>query len=105
MDIEPFLMGLILVGVGLTAKVVKDGLSEIGYVKIRIADCIHATAEAEAATLEMDEKSRSMEAEVNALRKQVSELEEKEKQLSANLRAKKKGDASRARTAFKVDLE
>jgi chaperonin cofactor prefoldin len=104
MDLEHFLMGLILVGVGLTAKVVKDGLSDIGKVKIRIADCIYATAEAEAATLEMEEQSRSMEKEVNDLRKQVSELEEKEIELSTNLRAKKRGDAGKARTTFKVDM-
>ena len=104
MDIEHFLMGLILVGVGLTAKVVKDGMSDIGNVKIRIADCIFATAEAEAATLEMEKQSRSMEKEVNDLKKQVSELEENEIQLSTNLRAKRRGDAAKARKSFKVDM-
>ena len=75
MGTEHFLLGLILVGVVLTAKVVRDGLSDIGYLKIRIADCISATAEAEATTLEMEEQSRSLEKEVNDLKNQVSELE------------------------------
>ena len=75
MDAEP-LMGLILVGLGLTAKVVKDGLHDIGNVKVRIADCIHAAAETEATTLELEEQTRIREQEVNVLRKTVQEMEE-----------------------------
>ena len=104
MGSEHFLMGLILVGVVLTAKVVKDGMSDIGYLKIRIADCISSTAEAEAATLEMEEQFRSMEKEVNYLKNQVSELEEEEIKLSQILRDKKKDEAAKARTSFKVDM-
>jgi hypothetical protein len=42
---------------------------------------------------------------VGALRKEVAELEEKEKKLSVNLKAKKQGEATKARTSFKVDME
>lgn len=104
MDLEPFLMGLIAVGMGLTAKVVRDGLKEIGDVKIRIADCRHATAEAESTALELEEKSRAREKEMVELRKLVKDLEEQEQKLFRTLSSKKKAAASQARTSFKVDL-
>ena len=63
-----------------------------------------STAEAEAATLEMEEQFRSMEKEVNYLKNQVSELEEEEIKLSQILRDKKKDEAAKARTSFKVDM-
>jgi hypothetical protein len=105
MDLEPFLMGLIAVGLGLTAKVIKDGLRDIGDVKIRIADCQHATAESEATTLELEEKARSREVEIIELRKQVKDLEEQERKVVSTVNAKKKAETSQNRTNFKVDLE
>ena len=101
---EAFLMGLILVGLGLTAKVVKDGLHDIGNVKVRIADCIHFTAETEAATLELEEQARTLEQEVNVLRKNVKEMEEKEQKLSSNVKSKKRAEDANSRTSFKVNL-
>lgn len=102
---EAFLMGLILVGLGLTAKVVKDGLHDIGNVKVRIADCIYVTAETEATTLELEEQTRIREQEVNVLRKTVKEMEEKEKELSAKVKSKKRAETANSRTSFKVNLD
>ena len=102
---EAFLMGLILVGLGLTAKVVKDGLHDIGNVKVRIADCIHAAAETEATTLELEEQTRIREQEVNVLRKTVQEMEEKEKELSAKVKSKKLAEEANSQTSFKVNLD
>ena len=99
-----FLMGLILVGLGLTAKVVKDGLSDIGNVKVGIADCLRVTAETEADTLELEEKARTLEQDVSVLRKNVKQLEEKEKKLSANVKSKKRTEEANSRKSFKVNL-
>ena len=104
MDLEPFLMGLILVGLGLTAKVLKEGLRDIGDVKIRIADCQHATAESQTTTLELEEKARGRETEINELRKEVKELEEKEQKLVSTVNSKKRAEKAEARTNFKVDM-
>ena len=103
MDVEHFLMGLILVGLGLTVKVVRDGLKDIGVVRVGIANCQHATAETEANTLELEEQTRVREEEVNTLRKQVQEMEEKEQMLSASVKSKKRAEATKSRTTFKVD--
>jgi hypothetical protein len=43
--------------------------------------------------------------EVNALRKEVAEVEDKEKQLSSTLKKKKQSERETARTKFKVDME
>ena len=104
MELEPLLIGLIVVGLGLTAKVVKDGLKDIGDVKVRIADCIHATAETESSTLQLLDDARDRENEIGELKKQVKDLEEKEQKLGLTVRAKKKAETSRTGTTFKVDL-
>ena len=104
LGLEPFLMGLIAVGLGLTAKVVRDGMRNIGDVKLRIADCRQQTAETETATLELEEQSRGRENEINELRKHVKELEEKEQKVVTTVNAKKRAEKEKARTAFKVDM-
>ena len=104
MELEPFMLGLILVGVGLTVKVARDGLMDIGDIKVRIADCNHQIAETEIKTIDLEEQACGKDLEVNALRKEVAEVEDKEKQLSFTLRKKKQGEKEAAKTKFKVEM-
>lgn len=104
MEIDTFLLGLIAVGLGLTVKVMRDGMRDIGDVQVLIADAVHATAETEANTLDLEEKARARAEEVNQLKKHVRELEDTDRDLSAKIRARKKADKDRSQTKFKVDL-
>jgi hypothetical protein len=92
MDIEPFVLGIILIGEGLKVKVVRDGLLDIGYFKGQNVNCKHQTAKTEIKTIDLEEKARGKELEVNAPRKEVAEVEDKEKQLSATLKKKKQSE-------------
>jgi|TARA_B110000116_G_scaffold255966_1_gene254739 hypothetical protein len=105
MDIEPFVLRIILIGEGLKVKVVRDGLLDIGYFKSRNVNCKHQTAKTETKTIDLEEKARGKELEVNAPRKVVAEVEDKEKQLSPTLKKKKQSETDAARTKFKVDME
>ena len=117
---EPFLIGLIVVGIGLTIKVVRDGLQEISELRLRITASKVTTAEFEAKTVKMEEEVREVEQGVQALRQEVLQLETKQKGLRHTgtrkgrdhagpvdfaLKVKKKDEEQRRPTKFRVDLD
>lgn len=103
-EIEPFLIGLILVGLGLTAKVARDGLRQITDVKLRIIDCKALTANYEVKIVDIEKEVREAEEQVQTLRKTVQGLEAKKRELAPTIKAKKAAEEKKSRTGFKVDL-
>ena len=102
---EPFLIGLIIVGIGLTIKVVRDGLHEISELRLKLATCKATTAEFETKTVKKEEEVREVEQGVQALCQEVLQLETKDKELAAILKVKKKDEEQRRPTKFRVDLD
>ena len=103
-ELWTFFMGLMAVGIGFTAKVARDGLSEIRDLKLLIENCLaeRVTCEGKPATAE--EEVGRLEPQVAKLRDEVKELEAKEKEVSSTVKVKREAESEKSRTSFKVNL-
>ena len=103
-DLELFLIGLTVVGLSLTIKVVRDGLREIAECRQDFLDSVSSTAECEARTVEIEEGARELDEAVQGLRREVQILEAKERELASTVKSKREAEEQKSTTKFRVDL-
>lgn len=76
-ETEQILIGLIVVGLGLTLKVLKDGLKEIEKYRGMIAYTVEETARYNAERVEAEAEGDQIRAKVDGLKQEVTSLEQR----------------------------
>ena len=101
---EHVYLGLILVGVGLTFKVVSDGLREVNEFKGKLTQYRAASEQCHLKTVDVDTKSQKVEALVSDLKSEVKTLDEKARSVDLRVRSLKKKLERGKRKKMRVDL-
>ena len=100
-----FFVGLMVVGLGLTVKVARDGIVEMQELSTLITDCSAETVVANEKTEKAKAETTDLESTVVQLREEVKVLEAKEKEILSNVKQKRDAEETKVKTSFKVDLQ
>ena len=102
-EFELFAIGLVVVGFGLTLKVIRDGLYEIKEFKLRVTECRALIVECEENTVKLQGEVAEQEKELQDLKNEVQKLELKEQEASSTIKTRKEAEGQKTITKFKVD--